>query len=344
MKAGLIIESDINLNGQPDAHTWPSAVDCASSYSLLLSCCAIYTEASSAVYSTNRFFIRYRDSRSLQPLRNLTPQSLALLTHLTVHLNVTSCEKGDPCWKALPGRQHRSDRYDKPLRLSPSSSHPILSEWRSTIECIRAHLKPSRLKLHFVCDVVDIETARQVALPLLSIPMLASCDIRLSRTPDPLIRQLARTTAMRAMGYPSYQSESPFRILDLPGELRRQIFEFTDLVTPLCETEWSPLEGFRLRYSNWRCGGVGDCEPPLHYACQFRNCWEGSNDGCFCRHFHAAFTPRCHCWSPPTSLFLVCRAVLEDARAVFFMRNRFVIYHSHDLVKHPPLRLEASIF
>ena len=343
-EAGLVNEGDINLNGRPDADTWPSAADCAFSYSLLLSCRAIYTEASSAVYSTNRFFIRYRDSRSLQPLRNLTPHSLSLLTHLTVHLNVSSCEKGNPCCKAYPVRSKSCNYHDKPLRLSSSSRHPILSEWRSTVECIKAHLKPGRLHLHLVCDVVDIETARQAAFPLLSIPTLASCAIRLSRMPDPLILQLARTTAMRAMAHPSYQPESPFRLLDLPGELRRQIFEFTDLVTPLCETEWNPLEGFKLRYSTWRCSGVGDCAPYLHHACQFRNCWEDSNDGCFCSHFHAAFTSKCHCWSPPTSLFLVCRALLEDARAVFFMRNRFVINHSPDLVELAPLRPEASIF
>lgn len=296
-EAGLINESDINLNGQPedDSSTWPSAVDCASSYSLLLSCRAIYTEVSSAVYSTNRFFLQYQDSGNLQPLRKLTPQSLSVLTHLTVHLNVSSCERGKPCCKAQPENPDGPEYHDEPLRLSPSSCHPILSEWQSTIECIKAHLKPGRLHLHLVCDVVDIETARQAALPLLSIPTLASCSIRLSRTPDLLIRQLARTTAMRAMGYPFYQSESPFRILDLPVELRRQMFEYTDLVTPLCEIEWGHRQGFSLRYSTSRCGGVDDCEPHLHYACQFRNCWEGSNDGCFCRHFHGAFTPRCHC-------------------------------------------------
>ena len=44
------------------------------------------------------------------------------------------------------------------------------------------------------------------------------------------------------------------------------------------------------------------------------------------------------------ALFLVCRALLQDARAVFFMRNRFVINHTPDLVEPAPPRLEASIF
>ena len=93
---------------------------------------------------------------------------------------------------------------------------------------IKAYLKPGRLHLHLVCDVVDIAMARQVALPVLRIPTLASCAIRLSREPDLLIRQLAHTTATRAMGQPASQLKSPFRFLDLPGELRSQIFEFTD--------------------------------------------------------------------------------------------------------------------
>lgn len=344
-EAGLVTETDINLNGRPDADTWPSAADCGFTSSLLLTCRTVYTEASSAVYSTNQFWIRYRDSHSLQRLRNLTPQSLSLLTHLTVHLNVSSCEIGESCCKAYPGRPKSCDAHDKPIRLSPSSRNAVLSEWQSTIERIQPYLTSSRLHLYFVCDVVDIETARQAVLPLLGIPTLASCAIRLSRMPDPLIRQLASTTAMRAMGHPSYQSESPFRFMDFPGELRRQIFEFTDLVTPLCETEWNSLEGYNLRYSTWRCGGDGDCEPSLHYACQFRNCWQGSNDGCFCSHSHAAFSSKCHCWSPPTSLFLVCRALLEDARAVFFMRNRFVIINPYNpLDDHAFLRLAASTF
>ena len=254
---------------------------------------------------------------------------------------------GLPCCKAYSGEAQTRDRHDKPFRASSRLNQAILREWQSTASHIIAHIKPCALQLYFVCDVEDLEAAKLAVEPLLTARTLANCAIRLSRQPDPLIRDLARKTAIQAIGHPLNQLESPFRLLDLPQELRRQILEYTDLVAPLCEVEWNLASSFYLRYSTWRCGGSWDCPPDLHYACQFRNCWEYSTSGCFCRRYHAAFSSQCNCWSPPTPLFLACRALLEDARAVFFMRNRFVITPSAGC-NHPaertPIRLEASIF
>ena len=345
-EAGLIRDCDINLNRRSnnDDNFWLPTADCAFSHSLLLTCRAIYSEASAALYSRNRVFIRYRDCHGLQPLRNLTTQSLSYLTHLTVHLIVNSCEIGQACCNVYPGKPKTCDHHDKPLRLSPSSRHSLLLEWQSTIDGLKARLKPNRLHFKFICDVTDIESAKQITLPLLSVPTLASCSIRLGRKPDPLIKQLARTTAMQAVAQPSDPPVPSFRFLDLPSELRRQILEFTDLVTPLGEIEWDSRQGYRLRYSTWRCGGIGDCESFLHHACQFRNCWEDSNGGCFCSHSHAAFAPECGCWSPPTSLFFVCRTLLADARAVFFLRNRFIIRPACYLDEQASSRIPVSIF
>ncbi|EOO00339.1 hypothetical protein UCRPA7_4156 [Phaeoacremonium minimum UCRPA7] len=45
---------------------------------------------------------------------------------------------------------------------------------------------------------------------------------------------------------------------------------------------------------------------------------------------HSAFssTPPsvCNCWEPPQALFLICRALHEDAQAVFFSGNRFIVH------------------
>lgn len=62
-----------------------------------------------------------------------------------------------------------------------------------------------------------------------------------------------------------------------------------------------------------------------HYSCQFRNCFKRTHVGCFCHLRHSAWSPHCRCWSPPSSLFLVCKTILDDAQAVFFGKNRFVI-------------------
>ena len=349
-EAGLIKDEEVNLNRHrlPDiADSWPSSDDFHISYSLLLTCRTIYAEVSSIIYSTSRFFIRYRDSRNLQPLLNLRVPTLSSLTHLTVHLNVTSCEIDQPCWRVYHEIQNCRHKHDKPFKTSSRQHQAILSEWQSAASYITAHIESSRLKLYFLCDVVDLEAARRAVEPFLSSPTLRDCSIRLGQQPDSTLQDMARQTATRAVGYHFIQPMSPFRFLDLPQELRRQILEYTDLVTPLCEVEWNPEKGFYVRFSFWRCGGIWDCPPQFHHSCQFRNCWDYPNVHCFCRRYHSAYSSKCNCWSPPTSLFLACHALREDAQAIFFMKNRFVITPSkgsNSVADGTPTRLEVSIF
>ncbi|KAE9379509.1 hypothetical protein N431DRAFT_478510 [Stipitochalara longipes BDJ] len=356
--AGLICDSDINFDGRPNLGSWPpsatSLADFQISYNLLLTCRTVYTEASCILYSTNTFFIRYNDARSLEMLRNLTADSIALLTQLTVHLNVASCEKGQACCKAHPGKSSLCLKHGKPLG---TSSPEIISEWVSTANYILARIEPFRFCMYFVCDVDGLETAKYLVEPFRSTPKLANCCIRLSGQPDPLLGDLAQEVANQAVGYQHRsslsQTQSAFRFLDLPRELRLQILEFTDLVTPLCEVEWNPESNFYLHYSRRRCGGSFggylDCPVDFHRACQFRNCWQAEpwNMGCFCRRYHAAFSSKCHCWSPPASLFLICKQLREDAQAVFFARNRFIIVPPGGCTspaESTPGRLGISIF
>jgi hypothetical protein len=37
----------------------------------------------------------------------------------------------------------------------------------------------------------------------------------------------------------------------------------------------------------------------------------------------------CCCWAPPTDLFLICRALYQDAQFVFFSVNRFIVHDFH---------------
>ncbi|KAE9367285.1 hypothetical protein N431DRAFT_486439 [Stipitochalara longipes BDJ] len=86
---------------------------------------------------------------------------------------------------------------------------------------------------------------------------------------------------------------------------------------------WSPEEGYKSRC--WTC---------THYACQFRWCWRAKKRGshqvqfCFCQRHHVSYTPSCHCWEPPTPLFLVSNAFRRDALQVFFSKNHFEIDYS----------------
>ena len=190
-----------------------------------------------------------------------------------------------------------------------------------------------------------------------STPTLADCSIRLSGQPDPLLRDLAQEVATQAMGYQHCsslsQTQSAFRFLDLPRELCLQILEYTDLVTPLCEVKWDPESNFYLNYYRRGCGGSFggylDCPVDFHRACQFRNCWQAEpwHVGCFCRRYHAAFSSKCRCWSPPASLFLICKQLREDAQAVFFAQNPFIIVPPGGCTspaESTPARLGISIF
>ena len=346
-EAGLVDDSDLRFNEyDPNSFRLP-VDDLKNCRNLLLTCHTVYAEVSEWLYSSNRFSIHYTEFEGLQILRNLRPSSIASLTYLTVHLNITSCPPGGPCFLAPVSRGLNYGFPDTPLRASSYKSRALLSEWQTTFNYMATHLKTSQLQLHLVCDVEDIETARQVVKPLMDTQLLADCAIRLAQNPDSSIQHLARDTAMRATGYLQDQSTSPFRFLDLPLELRQKILEYTNLVTPLREVQWSPENGFFLRNKTWHCGGDGGCPPELHHTCRFRNCWEWSYTGCFCCLYHAAFSSRCHCWSPPTNLFLVCRAMREHAQATFFASNRFIITPSagrHRRATSTPVRLEASLF
>jgi hypothetical protein len=108
-------------------------------------------------------------------------------------------------------------------------------------------MKPSRLQLHFFCDVDDLEAGMRAVEPFLSMPTLADCSIRLGQKANLALQDLARKTATGAVGCYSDEPRSPFRFLDLPQELRLQILEYTDLVTPLCEVERNPKSGFYVR-------------------------------------------------------------------------------------------------
>lgn len=145
--------------------------------------------------------------------------------------------------------------------------------------------------------------------------------------------------------------------MDLPAELRYQILEYTDLITPVKEVEWNPRDGYYMRCRNdscthywgpWfaqlACPSMADWVPNDHVPCdqglyhhsyQFRNCWQSLADracrrGCFCRRHHAAYslsTPgrQCICWLPPQPLFLVSKQLYQDAQFIFFSQNRIII-------------------
>jgi hypothetical protein len=62
---------------------------------------------------------------------------------------------------------------------------------------------------------------------------------------------------------------------------------------------------------------------------------------------HAAFSSHCTCWAPPgPTLFLVCRTLSQEARYVFFSRNRFIIldYQARQVWRLPDSPSEGNSY
>lgn len=178
----------------------------------------------------------------------------------------------------------------------------FMPAWTRFLHRVAASMSSRELELNLVCDVTDARAARTILQPLQDL-RIAKCAIRLRGQPDAELKSIARQTVLHVTR-PDQIPQGHLRFLDLPPELRRHILSFTDLTTPDQEVLWEPTS-FQLKDSFLR----------KHHT------WTGNP---LCSRVHATF-PLCECWEPPTSLFLVCHTMLQDARAVFYSSNRFII-------------------
>ncbi|KAK4184768.1 hypothetical protein QBC35DRAFT_391007 [Podospora australis] len=181
----------------------------------------------------------------------------------------------------------------------------MIAEWGRAVDYMSPAITPNRLELVLVCDTDEnnSEAARLAIAPLLSLPRLANCHVRLSRKPNPQLQGIAEDAVHQARGInhlptttskvksasttPSLTS----RFLDLPRELRQHILEYTDLVTPWTEGTWSRHDRKAKKFSVCHIGCADDfpprdpCPPRIHNGCQFFKCWTspgGARTGCFC--------------------------------------------------------------
>ncbi|KAH6632779.1 hypothetical protein F5144DRAFT_575202 [Chaetomium tenue] len=344
-------------------------------YGLLLSCRAIYAETATLLYSAHRFILHYDHTHPepLGPLLALTTSSLASLTSLTIILNQASChhlfEYGIYPNCCLQGRKEgpwdgayycKTDashlhRHDLPL-LTPSSegdnsieggdedslavAQALQSKWHSAVARLSSSIPSGRLELALVCDIDPrhnraLEIAMAITAPLRLLPPLRDCHIRLSKTPNPQLQQVAQDGVLRACGIalPSSKPSLLSTLTTLPRELRLRILEYTDLIVPSRQVTWSRQDHGYVTSSIESLSS-----PDYLYRGQFFHCWynEGPGPfiGCFCRRRHSSFSFKCKCWAPPgPALFLICRTLYQDAQFVFFSGNRFII---HDYRACPP--------
>lgn len=223
----------------------------------------------------------------------------------------------------------------------------VLQKWRGTVRNIARHIMPDRLKLSFVCDINPkhtraVDLANELLESLSVLPVLKSCDIRLSKEPDARLSRMAHDTSLQLCGIRRPYLTPPVgktTFVTLPRELRLRILEYTNLITPSKEVWWSRYQ----RQYSWRalssghryynddawsyydeCSDLGRC---TFRNTSFRKVPLGSPAGCFCTRRHGAYSSLCPCWAAPgPALFLVCRTLCRDAQLVFFSGNSFVIH------------------
>ncbi|KAK5631776.1 hypothetical protein RRF57_007490 [Xylaria bambusicola] len=94
---------------------------------------------------------------------------------------------------------------------------------------------------------------------------------------------------------PRFGTAAPFHFYALPAEVRLQILEHTDLITPTREVRWDPVTGYKV--------------PPSRRT-----------------------RPGPDAWRTPRALFLVSKAFHADAREIFFKNNRIVVWHHISVV------------
>lgn len=335
-------------------------------HGILLSCRDLHVETAALLYSANRFVLRYTNPGSLQPLFALTTTALTSLAALKVVLNQASCHQqiqnhdGKDCclyrggWRLNAAistceRHRHSPHHQLPLLgPAPEDDHgpskiveTLIGEWHNAANHLSPYVIPKRLELSLVCDIDPqhekaVDLAKSVLEPLHLLPLLRSCHIRLCKTPDSRLRQLAQDAVLQSSGMstPYVKPNSPKpALVTLPRELRLRILEYTDLVTPNKEVWWSRDQ---CQYVWWDMAGGGRCLD-MWSDCHFNACWHrtrtdirvhgGSTIGCFCHRRHAASSATCTCWAAPgPALFLVCRAWFQDAQLVFFSANRFIVH------------------
>lgn len=167
---------------------------------------------------------------------------------------------------------------------------------------------------------------------------MSKCNIRIAREKSTTLRQLAKLAVERVVcptmllyTFPPADNAS-VTLTDLPAEVRQRILEYTDLVVPENEVEWSPYRGWYLRRSGCEFEEKPDARlSHLHPIAKDMS--ETTNDafrrycqeklggrGCFCKSRHTVYSSysRLPCWSPPTPLFLINSTLRQDALKVFF--------------------------
>lgn len=250
----------------------------------------------------------------LEFLWQSSPYVCSMLRNVYIHLHV------------MPSHFY-SYGLKKPLKWR------LIEKWQKAAANILAHATPGQLSLHLICDTGDSKKTAAVLLPLYDFPgRLFELDLRLldRKGGDPKLSILAREAALQAQA-PNPRASGYFRFFDLPPEIRRNIFEYTNLVAPFRKVHWEPKWQFYAAGVFCECDGSVCLEEDLHNNSMGRcGAWSRIT-GDFCMHDHASHSSRCNHSHSPLPLLLTCRAMYEEAIEFFYSSNRIVIQPDFDV-------------
>lgn len=293
---------------------------------LLQSCRTLHKEVLAITLSRNTLIVDSGHLGYALPfLRRLAPEYCSYITNLHIELQ-----------RDLKKTNLQSPGVIKQLDVTQ------VTAWQAAARHLLAHAQPKSLRVGLVCDRNMVDHSISVTRPFIECPgKLARLDLRLSTLRDPSLSQRAMETVARATGndfYPALR-QGVFDIFGLPSEIRSQILEYTDLVTPTRHVLWDSRNRYRCEYLRHPYGSLAS-DPSPHELCCRLPWWQWDSkvpfsEFDFCPVRHSAYTSTCCCWEPPSYLMLVSRAFYHDAQAVFLARNRIIVlpelkYHRID--------------
>ncbi|KAK8108903.1 hypothetical protein PG984_014704 [Apiospora sp. TS-2023a] len=302
--------SDVASTSKPDCRT-----RCHLAYKLLRTHRAIHDEVADIIYAENRFIASGRYGFS--PLRRLPPRTCARLSSLTIHLCVAKA---------------RSPFYWRWEDEVPPFPLPVgcIAAWQAAAAHVLAHANRETLDFLLICDTGESADTLDALQPLIDHPgSVRRCHIRLGQVWSRRLCSLARDVALRAQGlHREDENNRPFRFMDLPPEIRLQILEYTDLVTPLKQVEWRVGRGFNTICDiPASCGAAGlrDTAIWLRFACCSPD-HDTRHTSEVCSASQSGYSPRCQCWRPPgADIMLVSSTMYDMAMTTLYGRNRVIV-------------------
>lgn len=289
---------------------------------LLRVCRFIHDEVFHILYSENIFVLLLGGQVAV------SPKAVSKMVSLCVRLNTCACVSNhfcdtprakDPVYKRQCCICHRQCRRgsDSPLSEQSITDGGKIRRWQDFCRVLETNLRPP-VGLTVIADCANMAMAREVVQLMEHFPMLADCAIRLRQSRSLALQRLAEITVLKLTGRASANPHVPFRFMELPRELRRQILWHTDLVA-VCILEWNG-KGHGYNYTR-------QLRPLEEYnnRCCMR-CTD-AGEACCCIVNHASFSSaQCMCWRFPAALFSVCKELNHDATELFFSANRFMIW------------------